>query len=82
MSIMSLFSSISAKAKAAISRIAALVGIGEAAEVAHMVTAANAPAIQFVPQPRRRRSPGPVRPAGSKLARKAAEGTVGKAVIR
>lgn len=82
MSFASFFSSISAKAKAAIARIAAVVGIADAARVTHLVTAANAPAIQFVPQPRRSRQPGPVRPAGSKLARKAAEGTVGKAALR
>jgi len=30
----------------------------------------------------RPRTPGPARPAGSKLARRAGEGTVGKAVLR
>lgn len=82
MSIASFFTGISSKIKAGLARVAQMVGISEALQVADQVTASMAPPPQvYIPSTRRRKA-GPVRPAGSKLARKAAKGTVGKATLR
>lgn len=82
MKIVALFSGFTSKIAAGLKRLAQVVGLAETADIAHTVSASLMPAPVFHVPPVRNRKAGPVRPAGSKLARKAAEGTVGKAVLR
>lgn len=82
MSIASVFSTFTAKIKSGLARLAQVAGIAVASQVADAFTAAHVEPLRFAPPSPRRRAAGPARPAGSKLARKAAEGTVGKATLR